>query len=442
MSSSKKIKRVFIGPVEICGISEGLAVGLKSLKIDAQVCLSSMHPFEYGLSNQDFIYKMWTIIGEHFKNIKKKNIIKKILTFLVYKTWSWVVFFNSIFHFNAFIFIFGQTITNSRLELALLSFFKKPIVFIYVGSDSRPPYINGSIISSNRWLSRNLKQITRLIKNKISTHENHTKYLINSPYTAQFHNNFCINWFAMGIPRVFPNYINKDIDRDDCRIRILHSPSNPIFKGTEVIEGVVERLKNKGYPIDFIIIKGMPNKTVLLELSRCDFVVDQLYSDTPLAVFATEAAFYGKPAVVGGYGFDKLRSLVPESMWPPSKTCHPDDIEQAIEDMIVNKEERERLGAEVQKFVRERWDATEVARRYLQLIAGDVPDKWWFDPKRVSYVEGAGQSAEQTKEKVRRMVKKYGSSSLQLSHRPELELAFLEYAGVKGGEDASGVFER
>jgi hypothetical protein len=166
------------------------------------------------------------------------------------------------------------------------------------------------------------------------------------------------------------------------------------------------------------------------EIQHCDFVVDQLYSDTPMAGFATEVAWFGKPAVVGGYGFDYLKTSVPEGMWPPSKTCHPDQIEQAIEDLIVNREDRLRLGGEAQKFVREKWNAAEVARRYLRLIEGDIPEEWWLDPATVTYLEGFGQPVERTKENIRQMVEQFGVESLQLSHRPDLERAFLEFAGV------------
>jgi len=37
----------------------------------------------------------------------------------------------------------------------------------------------------------------------------------------------------------------------------------------------------------------------------------------------------------------------------PSKICHPDEIEKAIEELITNEKEMIRFGREVQKFVRE-----------------------------------------------------------------------------------------
>ena len=125
---------------------------------------------------------------------------------------------------------------------------------------------------------------------------------------------------------------------------------------------------------------------------------------------------------------------MPEGMWPPSKICHPDNIEKAIEDLIVNKEEREKLGREAQVFVREKWNAKEVARRYLRIIQGSFPDEWWLDPSDVIYFEGGGQSIECTKAKIRELVELYGVKSLQLSHRPDFEKAFLEFAEFNGSQ--------
>ena len=62
---------------------------------------------------------------------------------------------------------------------------------------------------------------------------------------------------------------------------------------------------------------------ILAELARCDFVIDQLYSDYPLPGLATEAAWFGKPTVVGGYAQYAIRParlLVPHLyFWKSAK---------------------------------------------------------------------------------------------------------------------------
>jgi hypothetical protein len=281
---------------------------------------------------------------------------------------------------------------------------------------------------------------TRSWRSRLRRIEKYSDVVVGAPFsTAHFAEKGFVNWFALGAPLTLGD--ERRSGRDGlgseegqvCKgaFRVLHAPSHPAAKGSTKIKEAIERLKQRGYDLDLISLHGKPHASVMEEMQKCDFVVDQLYSDTPMATFAAEAAWFGKPAVVAGYGLDRLRSFVPEGMWPPSKTCRPEEIEGAIEDLIVDGEERLRLGKEAQEFVRDKWTAAAVARRYLRLIEGDVPEGWCVDPNKVIYLEGVGQPMERTKETVQLMVEKYGVQSLQLSHRPDLEKAFLEFAGMK-----------
>ena len=61
---------------------------------------------------------------------------------------------------------------------------------------------------------------------------------------------------------------------------------------------------------------GQPNSVVLEQLARCDFIIDQLYADFPMPGFATEAAWFGKPAVTAGYALDLWKRTLPK------RKCH------------------------------------------------------------------------------------------------------------------------
>src|SRR3990170_1211052 len=71
----------------------------------------------------------------------------------------------------------------------------------------------------------------------------------------------------------------------------LHFYDLPILK-------FIKKMQLKGHSIELIEIIRKTNAEVLDELSRCDFIIDELYSDAAMAGFATEAAFFGKPAIV------------------------------------------------------------------------------------------------------------------------------------------------
>jgi glycosyltransferase involved in cell wall biosynthesis len=313
---------------------------------------------------------------------------------------------------------------------------KKVISNLSHGSEARPVYIDGAIQNIDNGLYPSLKQLNRIAKkskNMVSRHEKFVSYIIGAPFsTSHFSQKKFINSFILGNPSLANNLVDSKFNLNNKNpnesIRILHSPSHPIAKGTPIIQNAILNLKKKGYKIEFILIEGLPNSKVVEEIKKCDFVIDQIYSDTPMAGFATEAAIYGKPSVVGGYGFKYLKEIIPEEFFPPSKICLPHKIEEAIESLILDKKQRVFLGKAAQDFVREKRDSTEVARRYLRIIEDDIPENWWLHPNEVIYIEGAGQSLNVTKSNIQNIIKKNGIKGLQLRHNPKLEEAFLKFS--------------
>ncbi len=173
---------------------------------------------------------------------------------------------------------------------------------------------------------------------------------------------------------------------------------------------------------------GKPNSVVLSELARCSFAVDQVYSDTPMATFAREAALLGKPAVVAGYGQEEFRRMFPPEQIPPAQYCRPEDLDQVIERLVVDGEYRLELGKRARRFVESQWSARSVAQRYLQVISGNVPRQWVFDPRDIRYLHGFGLPESRAKDLVRAVIEVGGIEALQLSDKPELERMFAQFA--------------
>ena len=213
-------------------------------------------------------------------------------------------------------------------------------------------------------------------------------------------------------------------------IRILHSPSHPLVKGTAEILNALDRLREKGYQFEVVKIQGMPNEVVLKELACCDFVVDQMYSDTPLATFATEAALFGKPAIVGGYFAHSIEDFLSANELPPSLFVTPDGIEAAIERLIVNVDFREELGKKARQFVLSQWSPIQVASRYLRLLNDDAPPQWWRTPESAAYIYGCGLPEGRARRLVALLIAHFGANALEVHDKPYLEAALVNFARI------------
>jgi glycosyltransferase involved in cell wall biosynthesis len=429
--------RILLGPVEIAGYYTNLLEGFRRLGICSDYLKRKPHPFNYdGIAEEKkgLIVQIWKWACQQRANTPRTKITRKIIFVLLDNLFSSLLVIKIALTYDVLILGFGQTYTNRVWEIALYKLMRKKMIFTFHGSDCRPPFIDGGLCNTEKEIDyRTLYKWTQKRKKSISHIEQYADFIINAIPQAHFHTKPFINGLILGLPN---NFKNESIDAAKIhntknnvkRVRILHSPSDERAKGTKEILSTIDSLRKKGHPIDLIIIKNMPNSKVITELRKSDFIIDQLYSDNPMAGFATEAAHCGKPAVVGGYYAEMIRDHYAERDIPPSLFVHPDKIEEAIERLIVDDVFRLDLGKRAYNFVRSRWMPEQVASRYLQLIKGNIPEPWWFSPENIQYVSGAGMSELQTKEIIKNFVSRYGVKSLHLSDKPDLERKFLEFS--------------
>lgn len=430
-----KNKRIFIGLGEIAGYYSGLALGLRSLGHDVKLVGASAHAFKYYNNDSEAgIIRLYDTL-KNLRHKPQKNILEKafsttlVVLMVIVKI---VLFIWVIFRCDVFIFSFGTTFFPGRLDLYILRALKKKIICnVAHGSEARPPYINGGCknpATGELFSASELIKQSNKIKKNITIIEKLADIVIGAPLSAHFLMKKCINSAYLGIPVDFTKFISLPSIEKTGRIRVLHSPSNPRPKGTHLIRKAISSLIDEKYPIDYIEIINQPNHVVMTEIQKCDFIVDQVYSDTPMAGFATEAAMYSKPAVVGGYGWGEYLKYVPENKVPPSQTCHPDDLKASIALLINNEDYRLDLGKKAFTFISQNWDAIAVAKKYLQLINGNFPEEGWMNPNQIIYVNGAGISIDKVKNNIKNMIAIGGIKSLHLSDKPNLESAFREFS--------------
>jgi hypothetical protein len=424
-----------MGFENIVGYPSKLKMGFDALGVHCDLFTRELNQFGYQHSRQRPIVRCFNhIFGLYQFLYQRNNIFLKIIRQVLDLSVVSILFLYSLFRYDVFIFTYKKCFFQHLgfIDLPVLKRFNKTIVFVFFGSDTRPPYINGAYIYNQELNSpKSLNQIRKRAlkwKKDIVKIERHADFLISGPATSHFHTKNIISFLHIGIPYVNKtSHSNKNKNENDI-VRILHSPSRPKAKGTYAIRNAIDSLKRKGHHIDYIEIKGQPNHVVLKELNKCDFIIDQLYSPTPMPGFVTEAAAFGKPAVICGYFHKQIQSFLPPELLPPSHYRHPDDIEASIEKLITDKSYRIKLGQKARDFIQNQWHPRKVAERFLMLIHARVPDSWYYNPMDIRDVHGACLSENDARNILKSLLKKYGKDALCLQDKPALEDLFIQFA--------------
>lgn len=143
-------------------------------------------------------------------------------------------------------------------------------------------------------------------------------------------------------------------------LRIVHAPSDREKKGTRHVIGAVERLARAGYPVELMMLEGVPHDEVPRFCGRADIGVDQLligaYGTAAVEMMAT-----GLPVVCRIR--DDLRSHYPADL--PIVSAGPHDVFEALESLIRDPDRRVELGRRGVAYVRREHEMHTVASRVL-----------------------------------------------------------------------------
>lgn len=424
--------RILVGPNDIAGIASRMAIALAAGGADVLFFNGHDHPFNPHLKESANLRRLlgggvalasrWKG-GRGLSRIAGEVLGRALKTLAFIKTCLWA---------QTCVMVGGKGFFSGGIEYRFLRLLGKRVIHVFVGTSSRPRYQSGYAKSVVKDGVVNVKELKRLASRtkrqaaRIRGISRHASVVIENPLCGHFHERPFINWFKIGVPLEVAALENKPRKTDatppriEGKVRVLHCPSRPEIKGSTRIRAVIEKLVREGVPIEFRQITGVPHAQVLHEIALADFVVDQIYSDSPLAGFAAEASAFGKAAVVGGYGW-KLFSdfLRPEEM-PPTAVCHPDELETTVRALALDKTRRDDLGIGARKFLQTQWSEAAFAERFACVVSGNIPDEWLFAPESVRYLHGLGLEENEVRLMIGGLVEQFGPGALRVDHLPEL----------------------
>lgn len=424
--------RVLVGPNDVAGVASRIAKALAASGAAVGFFNANDHAFNPEVASAGTLQRWFVRPVELASRWKRGGLPARVAGSLLARLVKAAAFFKACAWAQTLVIVGGKGFFLGGIEHAFLRLLGKRVVHVFTGTASRPRYLSGyarDVVRDgtiNQKALRRLASRTRRQASRIRGISRHASVVIETPLCGHFHERPFINIFKLGIPLDVTALANRAQPAGiqlpaTGVIRILHCPSRPEMKGSQRIQQTIAKLTREGLPIEFRQLTGVPHAQVLNELAACDLVVDQLYSDSPMAGFAAEAAALGKAAIVGGYGWDQFRTwLKPEEM-PPTATCHPDDLEAVIRGLVSDPAARRDVGAQSRRFLQECWSERAFAERFTRIIRGDsIPADWWFRPQDVHYLHGVGLEEGETRRLIGALVGRFGTTSLQVDHLPGL----------------------
>lgn len=425
MPRHRRPRRVFLGLTNVAGYYSQLRAGFEEIGIGATLATFSEHGFSYADERNVPAPVRLARAVRRWRERSPRNVLgiaADIVVRLLLLLWA-------IARHDAFVFGYNSTFFRFR-ELPLIKLAGRRIVYMFHGSDSRPPFFDGALLTENDLTDEQVALRTKQQKQTIATIERWADVIVSYPVHSHFHTRPVVFTTLVGFPFDCQRATTSARGGDD--VVIVHAPSVRASKGTAQIREAIERVRAKGHRINLIEISGRPHAEVLEAIAACDFVVDQLYSDAPISGIAAEAACLGKPAVIGGYAGREIARVYPEGTVPPTVYCRPEELAETIESLVVDPEKRQRIGAAARKYYDDNWGARAVAERFARLIEGDIPNEWMADVSDIRYVCGYGLTEQGAREAVRRLIEFGGRAALCVSDKPALEQRFVDFAA--GGD--------
>lgn len=270
-----------------------------------------------------------------------------------------------VLRFDVVVLLFGGRFISAH-EGHLARLFGCRFVHVFLGSDARPASIDAIIVDpANPATKEMAKTRERSVRRRVRGLERAADLVIALPAYAHYLRDPFVSFHWVGLPVDTQERVaDADLDRP---LTVLHAPSHPRGKGTEVIREAVEMVRSEGISVDYVELQAVTNAQVKAALRTADVLLDQVYSDTPLAALGSEATASGAIAVVG--------TLHRHALWtaegPASIVVKPEDLAQVLFDLCADPATTRRLGDLAQQQISALWAPSLVAARLLRALDGE-----------------------------------------------------------------------
>lgn len=293
----------------------------------------------------------------HFK--PRKTSFGKLF---YYKFWYQLVKISCFFRYNIFHFYYGTTLFNKQKDLPFYRFFGKKVIMHYLGGDIQlyQTVIERYKLPLNHRFHAQASEHDRSIQQRINYEEQFiNKQIVCSPAYSEFAPNAIFIPLAINIKKFRYHKIkNKNT------IRIIHAPTDKVFKGTSIIEDGITKLINEGLPIEYKRLEKLSHNELLEEYQNCDIFIDQI-SIGWFGTAALEAMALGRPTCAF---IDPLYfSYISKEYKPPIVNINADNITNKLRKLVYNFDLRKKISISGRKFIEDFHDSKIITHKLIKI---------------------------------------------------------------------------
>ena len=352
--------KILIGSTEICGWVSLFKETLIKAGHECYSVIDEKNRFNYK-DNYNIIINNYIIKHSSKNRILRKAIAEtnKLIPEIILKT---VVNYAKN-KFDIVIFFWRSFYPDSS-DIKILHDAGVKIIFYFVGSDVRDlnTFIQDFGITEWEFPSYVINEYHRANRIKyIQEAEKYASAIFSVPDQAGLQKR---PFYHLQIPIDVSKF--SYIERSNIIPNVVHIPSDPWKKGTDIIEKTLYELQKEGVKFTYKVIQNISNDEVLKELMNADILVDEIVFHGP-GVLSMEAMASG--CVVATKYFEKS----PQCFRPPIWNINPQNIKNQLRVLFSDHNLRLMLSKKSREYVIQNNSADKVIK--------DVIDKALYQPK-------------------------------------------------------------
>ena len=347
--------RILIGTYEICG---WVSLFQKEFTNLGHHCETLVKTKNYFYSNNKYTYNASRY---HIKFKTRNRFISRINNLITRSYLNWFQK-RSINNYDVVIYIW-DTISPTHSDVKMFSDNGAKIIFLFTGSDIRTFSLFSQAYNVSHWEFPDywVKENLALKKRYVETAEEFASLIYSVPDQSGLQKR---PYYHLQIPIDLSRFVFKNNGRKIPNV--LHLPSDPWKKGTDIIERTINELISEGARINFFNYRNVKHDDIPALLQDMDILVDEIVFHGP-GVLSFEAMASGCAVATRYIEFS------PACFRPPVWNINADNIKNKLAQLFSDFDLQQRLIVDGRKFVEQNNPSDKVAEDILKNLANPGP---------------------------------------------------------------------